>query len=289
MVKLKEKISICHTCCGPTYRKSALDKLTNFYEDNDDVYYIVLTDNKEYFKNLKRKNLIVKDLKDYYQHFPEIENNEWFLESTSMNDYSEKFCNINYRFPFSTYRFNIYESIKLGVKNVALLPTDGMLHINNLNNSFFEHTNLIHNMVSEWDENISKHNMKFIGDYLNEKFKLKPDNTIRILDAAARFFVPKDIDTLKNFFFIWNDVIKHVYEENMMNRFQGSYARNDEYILGPIYNVLNLNTNRKNIRRDIFTIQHDPSTERYWRTGGVNNLKEDSNYENFLKKNNLTK
>ena len=30
-VKFKDKLAICYTCCGPTYRKSAKDKLLNYY------------------------------------------------------------------------------------------------------------------------------------------------------------------------------------------------------------------------------------------------------------------
>jgi len=64
---LNEKIAICFTCCGPTYRQTAYEKLENYYFDNDNIYYCILTDDRNYFNGLKRKNLIVNELKDFYE------------------------------------------------------------------------------------------------------------------------------------------------------------------------------------------------------------------------------
>ena len=56
---MEEKIAICYTCCGPTYRKTAKEKLINLHEDNPNIYYFIITDDKNYFKDIQRKNLVV--------------------------------------------------------------------------------------------------------------------------------------------------------------------------------------------------------------------------------------
>ena len=133
-IKLKEKIAICYTCCGPTYRKSAYDKIKNYYFDHEDIYYCILTDDKQYFKDLDRKNLIVNELEDFRAEFPKLKDKEFFLQSSDKNDYAKKWVDQGYLFPFSTYRFNVLQAIKLNIKNVALLCTDAAI---NFNTSFF--------------------------------------------------------------------------------------------------------------------------------------------------------
>lgn len=39
-INLNEKILICHTPCGPTYRESTVDKLTNYYFDHPNLYIL---------------------------------------------------------------------------------------------------------------------------------------------------------------------------------------------------------------------------------------------------------
>ena len=119
-----EKIAICYTCCGPTYRKTALEKLNNLHIDNPNLYYFVLTDDKSYFNGVTRQNFIVNELKDFYPEYPELETYEPFLESTSKEDYAEKFLAQNYKFPFSTNRFHFKQAKEFGVHNIAMLGTD---------------------------------------------------------------------------------------------------------------------------------------------------------------------
>jgi hypothetical protein len=45
-MEFDEKIAICYTCCGPTYRKTALEKLNNLHIDNPNLYYFIITDDK---------------------------------------------------------------------------------------------------------------------------------------------------------------------------------------------------------------------------------------------------
>ena len=60
---MSNKIAICYTCCGPTYRKTAREKLLNLYTDNDDIYYFVITDDVTSFTDIKRKNIIVLNIR----------------------------------------------------------------------------------------------------------------------------------------------------------------------------------------------------------------------------------
>lgn len=285
-IKLEEKLAICHTCCGPTYRESALNNLQNYYTDNDNIVYCVLTDDKSYFSNLKRKNLVVNELKDFYGQFPALEENEYFLESVDKNDYSEKFCQQKYLFPFSTYRFNLLQAAQFGIKNVAMMPTDGVLDLYGYEKLIFKNKNYIYNAVSNWlyDVTDPHYHSQLVVDRLKSKFGLSVEKNIYALDAAARLFVFDTLERMNHFFVVWNDVIEYLFKTKTINNFAGSYARNDEYILAPIYNAFELTKNRSDIYYyRIFNIQHDVKRERYWRTGGVGGLQEHPNYDQFLK------
>jgi len=281
----KEKLSIGYTCAGPTYRESVLKKLSNYYFDDDNIFYCILTDDKSYFDSINRKNLIVNELKDFYEEFPELEKNEAFIQSSDKNDYAEKFVRNGYLFSFSTYRFNILQSIKLGIPNVTLMCTDTKLDFNVFNNNFFDKKNYLYNAVSEWDSNLNEQNMSIIANRLIDKFNLPVDETIRVLDAAGRMFISKDLESLQFLFNVWNDVIEHLYKTNEINYFRGSYVINDEYILAPIYNALSLNKREAHCLERIFDVNHNVKEERFWRTG--NSFLEHTNYEEFLRINNL--
>ena len=284
---LKEKFAICYTCCGPTYRESAYKQIKESYFDNDDLYFCVLTDDKEYFKGLERKNLIVNELKDFYDEFPVLEKNEYFLEGDSKTDYATKFVGGNYLFPFSTIRFNILQAIKLGIKNVAFLCTDTHIDFTKFSNDIFDKPNNFYNAVSEWDSNSSEHGMDLIVKILKEDFNLDVDETVRVLDAAARMYIPDTLESLIAFFNTWNTVIEKLYETGDIKRFRGHYVINDEYILAPIYNVLNLSKKEVHSGNGFFVVNHAPDQERFWRLGGANGLLEHHDYEEFLKINNL--
>jgi hypothetical protein len=296
-LKLKEKIAICYTCCGPTYRKSAYNKIKNYYFDHEDIYYCILTDDKEYFKDLDRKNLIVNELEDFREEFPKLKDKEVFLKSSDKNDYAKKWVDQGYLFPFSTYRFNVLQAIKLNIKNVALLCTDTTINFdaNFFNDEMFSRTEMFYNAVSEWDQDANTFAMEYPIKILKEKYNLPVDSKIRILDAAARMYIPESLESLKKFFNIWNDIIETLYENNEIHHFRGSYVISDEYILAPIYNALKLNKRHchclqmpfDNPSASIFDVRHNAIYERFWRFGGDGKIQENINYEEFLKINNL--
>lgn len=296
-MNLKEKIAICYNCCGPTFRKSAYDKIKNYYFDHENLYYCILTDDKKYFEGLERKNLIVNELKDFREEYPKIKDKEYFLESADRNDYAAKCTNEGYYFPFSTFRFNILQAIKLNIKNVALLCTDTTIKFDPtfFNDELFDKKEMLYNAVSEWYKETTEHHMQYPIKILKEKHGLNVEGTIKILDAAARMYIPENLESLKKLFYIWNDVVETLYENEEMIHFRGAYVMNDEYILAPIYHALNL-TQRglqclqvppENPGSTIFDVQHNATYERFWSCGQVVGIKHHTNYEEFLKINNL--
>lgn len=296
-LNIKEKIAICYTCAGPTYRKSAYDKIKNYYFDHDNLYYCILTDDKSYFEDLDRKNLIVNELEDFREEYPKLKDKEFFIKSSSRNEYAEKFVEQSYLFPFSTYRFNVLQAIKLGIKNVALLCTDTAIKFDPIffNDELFNRKEMFYNAVSEWDQDAEKFGMEYPIRILKEKHNLSVDPKIRILDAAARMYIPENLESLERFFYIWNDVVETLYENEEILHFKGSCVINDEYILAPIYNALNLNKRHCHCLQvpldkpsaSIFDVRHNAIYERFWRYGGDGTIKEIANYEEFLKINNL--
>lgn len=257
-----DKIAICYTCCGPTYRETAREKLINYHKDNEDVFYFVITDDVEYFDGINRKNLIVKNIKEFYDEYPHIEKYEYFLESTNKEDYGKKFIEQNYKFPFSTNRLNFLIAKEYGIKNIVLLGTDTDFYIDRYC-QIKEKDNKIYNCVSRWDQKISENNMEFVVNILKEKYNLKVDNQVRIYDAAGKLFCFESVEFMMKFFNIWDNIMKEIYETNNVNLFWGSYAINNEYILAPIYDALNIRGPQKDFV-GLFNAKHNPRVERFW-------------------------
>ncbi len=286
---IKEKIAICYSCAGESYRESAVRQLTEHYFDDDNLFYFIITDNKKYFDNIKRKNLIVNELKDFYEEFPHVEKYEPLLESTDKSDYAKKFVESNYLYSFSLMRFHLLQAYKHGITNVSIMCTDTNINFELFTNDLFDTKNTIYNAVSEWDTNIDEKDMDIVKNYLKEKHNLIPSEVVRVLDAAGRFFVFNDLGNLYKFFTVWNDVILHLYENDYMKRFAGSYVYHDEYILAPIYNVFGLNKKEVHSTSRMFNVNHNQIQERFWRIGGsVGGIMDHINYNEFLKINNLS-
>lgn len=261
MVNFNEKLAICYTCCGPTYRKTALHKLNNLHFDDPNLYYFIITDDKSYFKDVNRKNLLVNELRDFYTEYPELEVYESFLESTDTNDYAKKFVALNYKFPFSTNRLHFKQAELFNICNVAMLATDTDIDLAAINPCFNE-KNKLFNSVTMWPEEITQQNMMAVVNILQNKYKLKVEDIVMVFDAAAKFFVFESVKKMQEFFNVWNDIMFTLYRSNEIVNFAGGYARNDEYILAPIYNALNIRKPDTYIR--LFTPQHNPSVERFW-------------------------
>jgi hypothetical protein len=257
-----EKVAICHTCCGPTYRETAKEKLNNFYKDDEDIFYFVITDDVKFFEGVKRKNLVVKNIKEFYKEYPHIQKYEYFLESNSKEEYGEKFLKENYKFPFSTNRLNFLIAKEYGIKNVALLGTDTCFYVETYR-LLTEKSNKLYNCVSRWDQKITENNMEFIVNLLKSRYNLNVDETVRIYDAAGKLFCFESVEFMLEFFNIWDNVMKEIYETNNVNLFWGSYAINNEYILAPIYNALGIKGPVKDTY-GLFSAEHKPEVERFW-------------------------
>lgn len=283
-LNFSEKLAICYISCGPTYRQSLIKKLQERYFDHENLYYFILTDDKSFFKDLKFTNLCVKDLAEYYEEFPEIAEYENLIYSDNAEDYATQFLNTNYRFPFSITRFLLLDAYRANIKNVLIIVSDTIVKLENLNDSSFEKKSRTYNAVSEWDEYIWNNNMEIIAKFLEKNHGLICDKVVRVLDACARLFVFEKEEDAKKLFDIWHDTIMYIYKNNLLRLYQGSYANNDEFILAPIYNVLNLNKEHNQASFPYFEVNHEPHKDRYWLTTSLRNH---TNYEEFLKINNL--
>jgi hypothetical protein len=270
---LEEKIAVCYTCCGPTYRESTKKQLNTKYFDDDNIYYCILTDDKSYFDDVKLKNLVVNELKDFYKDFPNLEKNEAFLESKSKEEYGSKFIETNYLFPFSTYRFNLLQAINLGISNITLLCTDTYINLKpqpewgfepewGFNNNIIKNKNTIRNAISWWSLPITEQGMEIVSNILKENFNLISNDVVSIVDAAARLFVFENVKQATKFFNLWNSLIEELYLKEKINVFEGSYVIHDEYILAPLYNVFKFTIIPDTTR--IFTVKHDSENERFW-------------------------
>jgi len=265
MVQFNEKISICYTCCGPTYRKSALRQLTENCVEHPNVSYCVLTDDKEYFSGVTLQNFLVNSIEDFYDEFPLSEKYEPYLKGVDDNDYAKKFIKQTYKFPYATMRFQMLQAKKFGALNVALLNTDTTINLEVLTEDLLKNKNIIYNAVSLWLENYEDMRIKTAVDVLDEKHNLTATFPIMVFDEAARLYVLEDMAKLDELFFLWNDLVESLYQNGQMAHHIGSYVIHDEFILASIYNCIRINRpTNDGISHKIFNVIHNASEERFW-------------------------
>jgi len=264
-VNFNEKLAICYTCCGPTYRKSALDKLTNFYFDHPNLYYFVLTDDRTYFKDLQRENLTINELKDFYSEYPEIEEYEFFLESTDEKDYGEKFVKTKYLFPYATMRFHLLQAKEHGITNIALISTDSVINLERFTDETFKVKNKICGTAG-WPSDLNDNKIESVKEVVREKYNIEASDIVIIFDEAVRLYILESIDFLMKFFNIWNEVTTELYRNKKIILHRGSYVIHDEFILAVVHHIMGITGPFENWApfSNIFTVNHNPRIERFW-------------------------
>ena len=144
-----------------------------------------------------------------------------------------------------------------------MLGTDTDLNLSRVND-FLNSKNTLYNAISRWYRNISEDNMMCVVDILKEKYNLPVKDEVMIFDAAAKFFIFDSVEKMDQFFNIWNDIMSILYKENKIKDFGGWYAVNDEYILAPIYDALNISSPINDDYITLFNVKHNPAEERFW-------------------------
>jgi hypothetical protein len=124
--------------------------------------------------------------------------------------------------------------------------------------------NTLYNAISRWYKNISEESMMHVVNILKEKYNLTVEDNIMVFDAAAKFFIFDNIEKMNQFFNVWNDIMFTLYREDKIKDFGGWYAVNDEYILAPIYNALNIKNSKNDDYHNLFNAKHNPAEERFW-------------------------
>jgi hypothetical protein len=185
-------------------------------------------------------------------------------------------------------RFHLLQAYRQGISNVCMMCTDTNINFNVFNDSFFDIKNTVYNAVSEWESNLSEKELHLVSDRLKQQHNLESDQSIRVLDAAGRFFVLDSLETLKKFFDVWNDIILYLFENDYIKHWVGTYVYHDEHVLAPVYNVFGLNKREVHCTSRMFNVNHNQLHERFWCLGGSNpGIMEHTNYEEYLKINNL--
>jgi hypothetical protein len=158
-----------------------------------------------------------------------------------------------------------------------MIGTDSHFNFDHLNSLDLSVKDTLYNAVTQWDDKIEGYDPKYsqmihhhrgvneVVRLLKENYGLTVDNTFRVFDAAARLYVFENLDKLEQFFTIWNEIVLDLHRTRMIQNFLGSYAINDEYILGPICNALKIVPPKvidNHVR--LFTVNHNPTEERFW-------------------------
>lgn len=272
---MKEKIAICHVCCGITYRRTVRSKLESLYFDSDNIYYYILTDNKSYFKDINRKNLFIYEPEDFYKDYPHMEKYEKFLRTGTedMYDYANKFLETGYKFPTSIQRLFFLISTQHSINNVCICDADSNINFKYIENNHFtfNEKNVIYNAVSQWSTHRDKENMGTIVDKLKDRGYSVTGENLRIYDAACRLFVFSDSIIKMKFFNLYDDIVKELYEKDERKLYYGWYCQNEEYILAPIYNAIGLKNPEGGMGSyvGLFTVKHNTHEDRFWMSNDI--------------------
>jgi len=286
---ISEKILVCYHPCGPTFRKSVYDHLVKHYVDDDNVYYFILTDDKDYFKDVPRKNVIAKNLKDFYERFPEIEPYERYLESTDQNDYAQKYYEQNFLFPFTVLRFCYLQAIDMGITNVAIMCTDTKVDFAVIE-SLLHTKHFFHGAINRWFEPKTDPLIADVVEWINSK-GLQVSDEVPVWDSAGKLFLSRSIEDMKHFFNLWHELCMYLWETGKMNKYphKGHYVIHDEHIVSPLYNVVGFDMwlSYQHSQPHIFHVHHNPDKERWWNSPNPK-YKLSTNFEEFLAINNIT-
>lgn len=264
--QLNEKVAIGYVCSGETFREITLYQLEHNCIDDENIYYLILTDNKEYFNQCTRKNLIVNELQEFYSAYPEIESHEKFYTGMTAEEhynYITQNLGAGNKFSFSIYRFHLIQAQRLGITNVAMMCVDScfsfkrMIEMDVLNKTFnnmFTNKNKLYNAVAVYGTT-KNHcpQLELTWKILKEKYNYETtDEIVFTPDAAARLFIFENEEQMMKLFTIWNETIVHLYETKQIGLYEGSRVINDEFILGPIYHMVGINK----FESGPFTIDH---------------------------------
>ena len=264
--QLNEKVAIGYVCSGETFREITLYQLEYNCIDDENIYYLILTDNKEYFNQCTRKNLIVNELQEFYSAYPEIEPYEKFytgLTAEEHYNYITQNLGAGSKFSFSIYRFHLIQAQRLGITNVAMMCVDScfsfkkMIEMDVLSKTFnnmFTNKNKLYNAVAIYGTT-KNHcpQLELTWKILKEKYNYETtDEIVPTPDAAARLFIFESEEQMMKLFTIWNKTVVHLYETKQIGLYEGSRVINDEFILGPIYHMVGINK----FESGPFTIDH---------------------------------
>ena len=270
MIKFTEKLAICYTCSGPSYRKSALKKITEEYFDHPNLYYFIITDDKSYFKDVKRQNFFVNELKDFYTEFPEIGKYEYFISDSdkpyvNAEEYAFKFTSTQYVFPFSVMRFHLWQARKHGIVNVAMMCTDSRIKFDWLTDEHFKRKNILWNGMTQWPSTHEFMSVKFAESVIYSEYKLKNNDTYMVFDEACRLYVFESIDFMTDFFDMWNNTAHKLFKEDLMKHYKGGYVWHDEGTCAALCDVMGIKGGDMcQSVNALWDVKHNAKEERFW-------------------------
>ena len=260
-----EKIILCYTVAGPTYKKSALELLKNRIKHNN-IKYSLITNDKRYFSEILDNDIIVKELKEFYQEYPEIEPYEYFLETENLKEYGDAFLEKDYSFPFSSMRFHLKIAESLGITNVGLLATDSTFEFELITDELLSKKNILYNAVSLWPpDELDLHKIEIIRNVVKELWNTDFETPNMIYDEAARFYVFESVDFMNKFFLMWHELIVQMFKNETIKHFRGTFMHNEELMLAIIYKMLHITHPDPYV--GVFDVNHDLELERPWTVG----------------------
>ena len=242
-ITINKKIAICYTCTTKIISEIVLWQLTNKWWDHDNLYYFIITDNEDVFKNCPRQNLIVNNINEFQIHPVECSDS-------------------GHPFSFSLYRFHLQQIAPYGITNLGLFCADSNFreehyqNISHLETIINRLTDIPHTIINHvagytmtpgvYKEDVHKpYQILFeqVINYLKTKYNYQPSQQIDCLDAAVRFINFENTDELQLLFDIWNSVIKYIYDNQegvIFKSMSTGHILNDEFVLGPIYDLIGL-------------------------------------------------
>lgn len=264
-INFSEKIALCYTVSGPTYKKSALEKLKTRIK-HENLQYIIITDSKEYFSDIMDDDVCIKEMREIHAEYPEIVPYEYFLSIDDLKEYGDTILKTNYAFPFSAMRFHVKIAADMGITNVSLLSPDAELQFHYLSDELLSRKNIIYNAVSLWyTSQYEMEKLDYIETVIKDLWNIPINRHFMVYDEAARLYVFESIEFMNKFFSMWHELIGKMYTTDTIRHFRGTIAHNDELILATLYDILKITHIEPFL--GIFVVNHRPDLERPWTVG----------------------
>lgn len=246
-------ILLIYCVIGPTFKDRIISNLKTF-ESYKFFDVLILTDDVEYFKDLKYSNVKLMDLNYYRKFYPEFDQYECFPEekrddSIYRNQLFELSHIQNKKYSINIQRFGLlYENINkyqfISILDCDIIPVyteDEFINFKNYLKNVMPFNSISTNKAYyTWNTEEHLSLLKRYSEELNKKIDI--NYPIDGCDGLFKIYKFESVEQTKEFFNTWNYVLlDSLKTKNVL--YAGSWNILSEIVLGMTYKLLNIKVN----------------------------------------------